>query len=261
MDESSTSTLTETPTTEVETSSGPSSFFSRVQASLPPNVVSAVQRHIPESIRHASEGGVVDLGQLRTSLVGDFQRVQGVTRAQAEEYYYKSEALLREAVKEAGEVLKDAVKVVPPEEGLGSTTVVWDGSDVWMVPCESAADVEGRSSSSSSRSGGEPLTAAAVATRAEALLRRLKRDGSILRRDPEEEDVKAEFLLWREREVDSEEGGIEGAEWSSRIGSAVEEPVDGEALKELENSLGKFIEYSGAVLMMDLNGSSASGDD
>ena len=64
--------------------------------SLPPNIVSAVQRHIPESIRHASESGVVDLEQLRTTLVGDFQ-VQGVMQAQAEKYYHRSEALLREA--------------------------------------------------------------------------------------------------------------------------------------------------------------------
>ena len=237
IEESSTSTSTsaEAPTEET---GGPSSFFSRLQASLPPNIVSTLQNHIPESIRHASEN--VDLGQLRSTLVADFQRVQGVTRAQAEEYFYKSEALLREAVKEAGEVLKDAVKVVPPEEGSAGG-IVWDGSDVWVLPSASALDggVEGRSSSSSSRSGGEPLTAAAVATRAEALLKRLRHDASVLRRDPEE-DAKAEFLLWREREVDSEEGGIEGAGWSGRIGSAVGEPVDGEALKELENSLGRF---------------------
>ena len=76
------------------TQSAPS-FLSRLQATLPPNIVSTMQNHIPESIKHASES--IDLGQLRSTLVSDFQRVQGVTRAQAEEYFHKSEGLLREA--------------------------------------------------------------------------------------------------------------------------------------------------------------------
>jgi hypothetical protein len=206
--------------------------------------VSTLQNHIPDTIRHASE--TVDLGQLRSTLVSDFQHVQGVTKAQAEEYFHKSEALLREAVKEAGEVLKDAVKVVPPEEGSGADTatagMVWDGSDVWMLPYENARDggVGPASSSSSSRGPvGEQLTAAAVATRAETLLRRLKYDSSILRRDPEESDM-ADFLSWREKSVDSEEGGIEGREWGGKIATALEDPIDGQALRQLEETLGRL---------------------
>ena len=66
--------------------------------------------------------------------------------------------------------MKDAVKVIPPsEEGTTSTTMVWDGSDVWMLPHNNMdGDVVGQSSPSSSRSAGEQLTAAA---RAEALMK------------------------------------------------------------------------------------------
>ena len=195
-----------------------------------------MQNHIPESIKHASES--IDLGQLRSTLVSDFQRVQGVTRAQAEEYFHKNEGLLREA----GEVLKDAVKVIPPsEEGTTSTTMVWNGSDVWMLPYDNMdGAVVGQSSPSSSRPAGEHLTAAAVATRAEALMKRLKHDPSILRLNPEEDDiVKADFLSWKEKEVDSREGGIEGTEWDGRAATALEDSRDGPALKELEETLGR----------------------
>lgn len=249
----STSTSRDTPTRESNASiSASQNFLSRLQASFPPNIVSTVQNHIPDSIRHVSEN--IDLGHLRSTLVSDFQRVQGVTLTQAEEYFHKSEALLREAVKEAGEVLKDAVKVIPPEEGsTGGSGVVWDGSDVWMLPYDNGPDGDGavgRSSSSSSKPAAEQLTAAAVATRAEALLKRLKRDPSILRHNPEEDVVvKADFLSWREKEVDSKESGIEGMEWSGKITTALEDPVDGSALKELEETLGRLFRIIGMVYM------------
>jgi len=249
----STSTSRDTPTGGSDSGISPSqTFFSRLQASLPPNIVSTVQNHIPESIRHVSEN--IDLGHLRSTLVSDFQRVQGVTLTQAEEYFHLSEALLREAVKEAGEVLKDAVKVIPPEEGsTGGPGLVWDGSDVWMLPYDNGPDGEGdvgRSSSSSSKPAAEQLTAAAVATRAEALLKRLKRDASILRHNPEEDVVvRADFLSWREKKVDSKEGGIEGTEWSGKITTALEDPVDGPALKELEATLGRLFRIVGMVYM------------
>ena len=75
-----------------------------------------------------------DLAHYREVLVAEFARVQGVTRAQAEEYAQKSEALLREA----GEYLKDAVRVVPPEDGedgsgSGEADVVFDGMGVGVV--------------------------------------------------------------------------------------------------------------------------------
>jgi len=221
------------------------SLFSRLQASLPPNIVATVQNNIPESLKHASEN--IDLQQLRTNLLSDFQRVQGVTRAQAEEYLHKSEALLKDAMKEAGEVLRDAVKVVPPEQasvGVGVGSGLWDGTDMWMLPYETgesstaAAGSSGKEKEGRSAKAAESQTAA-VATRAEALLKRLKHDPSILRHDPEAEEVtKNAFISWREKEIDSREGGIDSAEWGTKISAALEEPVDGQALKQLEETLG-----------------------
>ncbi|KDR75750.1 hypothetical protein GALMADRAFT_248422 [Galerina marginata CBS 339.88] len=227
---------------DASTSSGSTtSLFSRMQAALPPNIVATVQNNIPESLKHASEN--IDLQQIRTNLLSELQRVQGVTLAQAEEYAHKSEALLREAVKEAGEVLRDAVKVLPPDQAgpaVGGSSLMWDGTDMWMLPSdpsESTVSGTGKDREAGGSSKG-PETQTAVASRAEALLRRLKRDPTIIRHDPEvEEGVKDQYLAWREKEVDILDGGAEGAAWSAMIDAALEDTSDGQTLKHLEETL------------------------
>lgn len=223
------------------TSSSPpqASLFSRLQSALPPNIVATVNNTIPESLKHATDN--VDFANIRSNLLTEFQRVQGVTRAQAEEYVHKSEALLREAVKEAGDVLRDAVKVVPPEQigasagGTPSTGLVWDGTDMWLLPSEaSTSESSTVVFDSQPRQSGD--TQRAVATRAEALLRRLQRDASIISHDPEAE-VKEKYRAWLEAEVEPKEGGIEGAEWAARVSEALDEPHDGQALKDLQDTL------------------------
>ncbi|KAF9565549.1 hypothetical protein CPC08DRAFT_683666 [Agrocybe pediades] len=221
-------------------------LWGRLQAALPPNIVSTVQNSIPESLKHASEN--IDLQQIRTTMLAELQRVQGVTLAQAEEYAHKSEALLREAVKEAGEVLRDAVKVLPPESqaddsGAGGSGLLWDGSDIWMLPgissdsaSGSGKEREGRASTSSFRAGAE--TQNAVASRAEALLRRLATDPSIIRHDPEvDEGAKDQYGAWKEKEVDTLDGGVDGAAWKNKIEAALQDSANGQALKQLEETL------------------------
>lgn len=78
-----------------------------------------MQAQLPECLKNAQH---IDLAQLGSMLSSELQRVQDVTRAQAEEYVHKSEALLHEVMKEAVDVLREAVKVIPPEEG-GATEV------------------------------------------------------------------------------------------------------------------------------------------
>lgn len=184
---------------------------------------------------------------MRTNLLSELQRVQGVTLAQAEEYAHKSEALLREAVKEAGEVLRDAVKVVPPDEGgssAGGSGLMWDGTDMWMLPFDSSESTNTGKEKEGGRSSRLAETQMAVATRAEALLRRLKTDSSILRHNPEvEEGVKDQYAKWRESEVDKLEGGVDGAEWQARIDTALKD-VDSQALKQLEELLGNLSSVS-----------------
>ena len=200
--------------------------------------MATVQNNLPDSLKHASEN--IDFSQLGTNLLSEFQRVQGVTRAQAEEYVLKSEVLIRDAMKEAGEVLRDAVKVIPPDQAGSNEGLIWDGTDMWMLPADSSDSIGKEGVATGSTRNAEAQSA--VATRAEALLRRLKRDPAILRHDPEaDEGNRDEYRAWLEGEVNSKEGGIDGQEWKGKIAAVLEEPLDGPALMELRDILGKFL--------------------
>jgi hypothetical protein len=207
------------------------SIFARLQQAIPPNIISTVQKNIPESLKQASEH--IDIAHLKS----EFQRVQGVTRAQAEEYVHKSEVLFREAMKEAGEVLKDVVKVVPPDQADNLPGVMWDGTDIWMLPTDygrrpsEAKGKEKESTPSSAR--------LAVASRAEALLRKLKSDPEIIAHDTEEgSEVKALFEEWLKENVDSKEGGMGGPEWKAKVEQALADPFDGSVLQATYDALG-----------------------
>ncbi|EPQ57337.1 hypothetical protein GLOTRDRAFT_137686 [Gloeophyllum trabeum ATCC 11539] len=218
--------------------SQPFQFFSKLQSSLPPNLLETVQKNIPEQLRTAPSS--VDFAQLRTTLSSEFQRVQGLTRAQAEEYVHKSEELLKEVAKEAGEFLKEAVKVVPPEEVReGGTGVVWDGSDVWMLPEPGQGKGKGKereASGSGRRASSETLRA--VATRAEAMLKMLRRDPSVVRMDPEgEERIRELYVNWVKSKLEATEGGIGDEEWKAKREKELADEVDGTALKETFETL------------------------
>ena len=224
--ESTSSTIA--PTTSTNAAFSPQSIFTRLQSSIPPNLVSSVQSNLPPSIMHAAAGNV-DFSQLRNTLTTEFSRVQDITRAQAEEYVHKSEELLREA----GEFLKDAVKVVPPESQGENVGVVWDGSDVWMLPAMAASEWStGPSAGGLERSPVEGTRA--VATRAGELLRRLRHDDTVIMADPEgEEMVKALYDEWVSNHVEPV-GGIEGEEWSEKRKLA----LDAEGVLGLKDSVG-----------------------
>jgi hypothetical protein len=232
------------PERELPTSSS-QSLFALLSSSLPPNIVSTVQTHLPDSLKNASQN--IDFAQLRTNLSTEFQRVQGVTRAQAEEYVHKSEVLLKDAMREAGEVLRDAVKVIPPEEGGSVPGAAWDGTDAWMVSSsyEAVTDAKGKSKQVGSSllfglPSGEGLRS--VATRAESLLKQLKYDPAVIRADPEaEENVKELYSVWIEAEVDSKEGGLDSKEWTDKMNKALEEVGDGEALQRTRDALGELL--------------------
>jgi hypothetical protein len=173
---------------------------------------------------------------MRTSLMAEFQRVQGVTRVQAEEYVHKSEALLRDAMKEAGEVLRDAVKVIPPEEAQssgGSGNLIWDGADMWMLPFDSS-DTNGKGKDKAGKQSAD--TQLAVATRAESLLKRLKHNPEIIMHDPEADAGVKEF--YRQWLATAMKDGIDAEEWSSKIEAVLNDPADGQALKANQDALG-----------------------
>ncbi|RDB25237.1 hypothetical protein Hypma_007766 [Hypsizygus marmoreus] len=234
-----TSSPEQTPT--ASTSTSPPTLLSRLQSALPPNILETARNQLPESLKHAAEN--IDLPHLKTTVLSEFQRVQEVTRAQAEEYALKSEALLREAVKEAGEVLRDAVKILPPEDAQTSAGLVWDGSDMWSLPLESSdpssSTPPGNSQASLPRSSrGHADAQDAVATRAESLFRRLKHDPAIIRHDPSADTTLGElYSKWAVSEVDTKAGGIDGDEWSTKISALLQEPGAGEALKNTRDTL------------------------
>lgn len=204
-------------------------MFSRLQSALPANVVTAVQNNIPDSLKQAT--GNIDLAQLRSTLSTEFQRVQGVTRAQAEEYMHKSEVLLKDVYKEASDVLKDAVKVIPPEESASGSGLIWDGTDMWMIP-SAASDAR------TPVGKGKQSVQKAVATRAESLLKLLKHDPEILRHDPEADaGVRELYTRWITNEVESKDGGIDGDVWSAKKQAVLEEPQDGPALQKTLDTL------------------------
>ncbi|KAK2463169.1 hypothetical protein APHAL10511_004824 [Amanita phalloides] len=233
---------TATNTPGAESSASSSSFFSRFQSVIPPNIASTVRSHLPETLKHASEN--LDFAQLQTKLMAELQRVQGLTRTQAEEYVHKSESLLREAVREAGVVIRDAVKIVPPEEapaaGPSGGGVVWDGTDMWMLPPDPSIDGsdEAAEKDKTDRSMHQAVeTERAVATRAEALVRRLKHDPSIIRHDPESDEVlRDHFHSWVTQEVEAK-GGIEGSYWSRETAELLEKSEDGPALQKTRDTL------------------------
>ena len=81
----------------------------------------------------------------------------------------------------------------------------------------------------------------AVATRAEALLKRLKHDPLIIRHDPEADPtVKELYVQWLATEVDTKENGIEGNEWTDKTNTVLADGADGEALKANRDTLGKI---------------------
>lgn len=215
------------------TSSTAQTLFSRLQSALPPNVVSTVQQNIPDSLKHAGDN--IDFAQLRTTLSNEFQRVQGITRTQAEDYIHKSESLLREVVKEAGDALSNAVKVIPPDETspTANAGLLWDGTDMWMLPDppETIAD-------SSGKGKGKASVQHAVATRAEALLKRLKHEPDILRHNLEaDEGVKASYIEWLAAEVTVEESGMSATKWATKIKANANDTQDGQALQATLNTL------------------------
>ncbi|KAL1942625.1 hypothetical protein VTO73DRAFT_4865 [Trametes versicolor] len=246
---SSSHNTSEDSSSQPQSPSQPQTLFARLQASLPPNLVATVQTQLPESLRetleHARVGSAslsaLDFAQLRSTITSELQRVQGAT----EEYVHRSEDFLREA----GEFLKDAVKVVPPQEGDdGYPGLIWDGTDVWMLPSSTGPTTpsgdakgkgkerEGRSSSSSGRSSVDTLRA--VATRAESMLKQLRHDPEVIKADPhEDEKVRELFAGWLAAEVASEEHGLGTAAWKEKVGKALADSTDGAALKATMDTL------------------------
>ncbi|KAI5123643.1 hypothetical protein M0805_001676 [Coniferiporia weirii] len=217
-------------------------LLSRVQASIPPNLSATLEHSLPDALRDPAAHVNVDFAALRTTLGAEFARVQGVTRAQAEEYAHRSEVLLRDA----GAYIKEAVKVIPPEDG-GETDVMFDGMGtgvIVMPPSLNPSKSGNAEFSSGPREKGKGKETAAQAqrrlagSRAAAMLAQLKRDPEVVKQDPlEDNGTKELYEAWVKDEVMSKEGGIEAAFWSERIKSLLVQKEDGEILRSTRDAL------------------------
>ncbi|KAM5533340.1 hypothetical protein V8D89_013014 [Ganoderma adspersum] len=232
-------------------SSQPQTIFSRLQASLPPalaNVQSQLPEALKETLKHARVGSAnltaLDFAQLRSTIATELQRVQGAT----EEYVHRSEDFLREA----GEFLKDAVKVVPPEEGdSGYPGLIWDGTDVWMLPTTGRDATPSPAPGNSSGKGKERETPGsatslrpsvdslrAVATRAESMLKQLRHDPEVIKADPKDDaNVRDMYTNWLTAEAASEDRGLGTTAWQNKIERALADPMDGAALNATMDTL------------------------
>ena len=239
------------PSGEASTSASSShSIFTRLQSTIPPNIVSAVQAQLPDSLRNAQH---IDLAHLGSALSTEFQRVQGVTRAQAEEYVHRSEVLLREAMKEAGDILREAVKVIPPEGGSADAPTAWDGADIWALPGLAASADGSATAGSASKGKGKEVDAGPsgrssedarrAGTRAESLLKQLKSNPEIIKLDPAVDTSREGYLAWADASQESGEGFGTKA-WRKRIAEALSDPLDGAALQATLDALGmNFIHF------------------
>ncbi|THH06597.1 hypothetical protein EW146_g9561 [Bondarzewia mesenterica] len=224
----STSTLTGN-----EQQPAPQGLLSRLQSSIPPDLLTTVQNTqntLSETLRHAPER--VDLSQLRSTFGNELQRMR----------LHSAAARGEELLRGAGDLLREAVRVVPPDaaggSGSGTTGVMWDGTDVWTMPGLSGSETPQSDSpvvgkERSLRRSGEVT---AIAMPKEALLRALRTNPEILKVDPTVEHRSSQmFETWVKAEVEEKEGGILGMEWNARIEKEMES--DGTALKDMKDAL------------------------
>lgn len=238
-----------------ETPSIPTGIFARLQSRMPPNLQPSA---IATTLSNATSAAqTVDLATIRTTLVANIQRAQDnlpITQAEklAEGYLHKSQELF----KEAGEFLKDAVKVVPPIDADGRPIVddsvaVVSGTDIWLFPSPigttgwggnaSTAPTNDRETSAtpplkesrvsvSSLKGREALFSGHMsqATRSEALLRRLKYDSEMLLLDPSQDTAVSAGYADFVEEVTGKLGGIGGDTMVPRISDVLKAGPGGE---------------------------------
>jgi len=183
---------------ETQSSLNAQTLFTRLQSSLPPDLLTGLRDTIPDSVRDA---------QARRELAQVAQaRVQGAAA--------RGEELLRGA----SVFLRDAVRVVPPEEADFS-------------PSDSTTPSAHESTISRGKEVPTPTVVSSTpVTRRGALLRALRENPAILRVDPAgEERSAALFTSWVERV--GEEASRDESRRESELGA------DDEALQSTRSAL------------------------
>ncbi len=184
---------------EAQSSPNAQTLFTRLQSSLPPDLLTSIRDTIPDSVRDA---------QARRELAQVAQaRVQGAAA--------RGEELLRGA----SVFLRDAVRVVPPEEADSS-------------PSASVTPSAHEGTTPRGKAVPTPIIVSSTpATRRETLLRALRENPAILRVDPAREQRSAAlFASWLEGFA---EASLDGSCCESELGA------DDGALQSTRSVLGK----------------------
>jgi len=159
-------------------------LLTRLQSSLPPDLLTSIRDTIPDSVRHP---------QARKDLAQAAQeRVQGAAA--------RGEELLRGA----SVFLRDAVRVIPPTEQAApsSDSAFAFASIVPPHAHEGPARTRGKGKAPSLPVAA--VTSATAGTRRGALLYALRANPAILRVDPAKEDRSAaQFMAWVEAEANA----------------------------------------------------------
>ncbi|KAF9512170.1 hypothetical protein BS47DRAFT_1330494 [Hydnum rufescens UP504] len=218
------------------------SIFARLQAQLPPNLQPAALSSALSSARATSASSLStvnsDLAYLRSALTSNIQRAQtNLNVAQAEKLAEGYLAKSAELFNQAGEFLKDAVKVVPPSPEDATLIPVVSGSDLWLFPSPIGTTGWGGTQTDDDKNVAPPSrlprdrdaslpTRLGHGTRSEGLLHRLKYDPDMLRLDPSQDPVVGADFAEFVREVE-ESGGASGEAFVSKIGQEVGSTLNG----------------------------------
>lgn len=251
------------PNTHVPSTQDTKDFFAKIgetfslqshtiNASINQNL-STLQKSLSDSLASASVNPQIqslNLNKLSRSDINFAQFSSNIQKNLAQAgtklNIQQAEKIAEEYIRNAGEFLKDAVKVVPPDEHA-EQGVAWDGSDMYSF-----------STAGQSAKEAVPYDIARYGTtevsrsqlRKEALLRRLRADKDLFLVDPAAETEsslrRAAFKAFYQREIEGK-GGADSQAFEEMIQSELnKEGADVESLKSTRDALGTFSAFIAA---------------
>jgi outer membrane murein-binding lipoprotein Lpp len=199
-----------------------------------------LQRSLSESI--ANNPSLAQINRTNISTLSTTIQ-QNLEKAGTKINLRQAEKLAEDLLGEAGSFLRDAVKVVPPDEGSGSYTYSWDGTDVGVY-----GSVEEGSRSTvlfdrASMAGNNDLSRSQL--RLNALLRRLRSDVELLSQDPsaasETRARQDAFAVFKKDKIESV-GGYQGQDVQQLVWAEMgpeANDADVETLKKSKDAIGE----------------------
>jgi len=157
----------------------------------------------------------------------------------------QAEKLAEDLLGEAGSFLKDAVKVVPPDEGSGSYTYSWDGTDVGVYGSGYPSDDRDKSTVLFDRASMSGNDISRSQLRLNALLRRLRTDVELLLQDPSassETQARQDAFAAFKKEAIEGAGGYQGPAVQKLVWVEMgpdANTADVEALKKTKDEIGE----------------------